>query len=548
MAVVGGVVVHNHPMKRLSLVLVACLGCGGTGKDGPTTPGSNAPGSGAKPAAAGDVSLDIPPIEIKGVIFEPEALGRPGMPLYEPKNRRLTIPQQKVIFGNTKDPIEKQAQAAVLATMIYQDSKKQTGDAAKKLVDEARQVLRTAQAAVGAKADEVTFRLLGSYELFFDDFAAAEKAWEGLVTVAPKSKELAYNKAWWVHSLLKQYKNAEALAVIKNDTPSEKQPELAYAMAWAKWRVGDDAGAWQAIVAAAQGWGNNPNKDVLERDVLLFAGRSNVPFTQVAPELYKIFGAKTPAAQYEVVAKLGLQAYQFAGKWTEGVAALDEALRLAGNTVPPNDRVSIKYFQADFTLRLDQPEAASRHAKDAIAAMPACTKCTEQEKQNVVTGIYGIARVFHLLYATANDVRFYQPAHDLYVETIPLIKDNAMRGQAQSDLKTLEQTLKNTKAGTGTHEKQAIGVLLQRHNQEVQACYEETLAANPKLSGTITVTLESDATGEIKGSASEPKAGTDGMSAVAGCIVANAKGWKLPKRGMAGNTRIKLVYQMARKA
>ena len=41
--------------------------------------------------------------------------------------------------------------------------------------------------------------------------------------------------------------------------------------------------------------------------------------------------------------------------------------------------------------------------------------------------------------------------------------------------------------------------------------------------------------------------GTDGLSAVAGCIVQNAKTWKLPKRGMAGNTRIKLVYQFAKK-
>jgi formaldehyde-activating enzyme involved in methanogenesis len=545
MAAVGRVVVNNHPMKSLLLV-VACLGCGGSGKDGPTTPGSNA-GSAAKPAAAGDVSLEIPNIEIKGLMFEPEALGRPGMPLYEPKNKRLTIAQQKVIFGNTKSAVDKQAQGAVLATMIYLESKKQTGDAAKKMVEEARQVLRTAQAAAGKDVDEITYRLLGSYELFHDDYAAAEKAWEGLVTVAPKSKELLYNKAWWVHSLLKQYKNTEALAIVKNEQPSDKQPELSYVMAWAKWRAGDDAGAWQAIVAAASGWGNSANKDVLQRDLLLFAGRSNVPLAQVTPELYKIFGAKTPTQQYEVVAKLGLQSYQFAGKWSEGVAALDEAQKLAGSAVPPNDKVVIKYYQADFTVRLDQPEAASRHAKESLLAMPACPKCTEKEKQDIVTGIYGIARLFHLLYATANDIRYYQPAHDLYAETIPLIQDATLRKQAQSDLATLQQTLKNTKVGTGTHEKQAIGVLLGRHNQEIQACYEETLAANPKLAGTLTLTLESDASGEIKGAATEPKAGTAELSAVAGCALANAKTWKLPKRGMAGNTRIKLVYALSKK-
>ncbi len=549
MAPGGGVVVHKPSMKSLSLVLVACLGCGGAGKDESTTPGGNAGSAGGKPAAAGDVSLDIPPFEIKGVIFAPEALGRPGMPLYEPKDRRLTIDKQKANFTKAKSAVDKQAQAAVLATMLYLESKK-NADKAKQLVEEARQTLRTAKDAAGKDVDEITYRLLGSYELMAEppDYAAAEKAWEGLVTKAPKSKELLYNKAWWAHALLMQYKNAEALAVVKNETPSEKQPELSYVMAWAKWRAGDDAGAWQAIVAAAQGWGNSANKEVLERDVLLFAGRSNVPFTEVAPKLYNIFGAKTPAAQYEVVAKLGLQAYQFAGKWTEAVAALDEALKLAGNTVPPNDLLAIKYHQADFTVRLDQPDAAKRHALDAIKALPGCTKCSASDKDNVITGIYGIARVFHLLYATANDIRYYQPAHDLYAETIPLmVSNNQMRTQAQSDLKTLETTLKNTKVGTGTHEKQAIGVLLGRHSQEAQACYEETLAGNPKLAGTITITLESDATGDIKGASSDPKAGTADLSAVAGCILANAKSWKLPKRGMAGNTRIKLVYQLSKK-
>ena len=107
---------------------------------------------------------------------------------------------------------------------------------------------------------------------------------------------------------------------------------------------------------------------------------------------------------------------------------------------------------------------------------------------------------------------------------------------------TLEQTLKNTKAGTGTHDKDAIGALLGRHNQEVQACYEQGLAANPKLGGRLVVNLEAEQSGAIKGAATEPKAGLADMSAVAGCVAEHAKAWKLPKRGMAGTTRIKLTY------
>jgi hypothetical protein len=94
-----------------------------------------------------------------------------------------------------------------------------------------------------------------------------------------------------------------------------------------------------------------------------------------------------------VLVKLGLFAYQFAGRWGEGVSVLDEALKVAGATVPPNDKVRIKYNQAQFTVPLDQPEAASRAAKEAIAALPACgAKCSAKETQDLVTAITASAR------------------------------------------------------------------------------------------------------------------------------------------------------------
>jgi len=540
-------------MKSLLVVVsLFWLACGGTPKEGPNPPGGGG-GSAGKPAAAGDVALDIAPIELKGIIFEPEALGRPGIPApKKPDNR--SVETLKKIFGKERNVLLKQARGIELVMALNRDAKGKPEDDQKKLMLDARQVLRDLVALAKDKVDELTLYTLGAVELAVislhgdSDWAAASKSWETLVQKFPKGKDITTNKAWWAYTLLRQYKNAEALAIVKNDEPSTKDPEYAYVMAWAKWRAGDDAGAWQAIVAAANGWGNSANKEVLQRDVLLFAGRSSVPFTQVTPQLFKVFGATTPAAKYEIVAKLGLQAYQFAGKWAEGVAAIEEAFKLAGATVPPNDKLALRYYEADFTVRLDQPAASARYAQEALKAMPNCPapKCTDKDKQDVVQGIYGIARLFHLLYATANDVRYYQPAYDLYRDTIPVIKDNAMRTQAKQDMDTLEKTLKNTKAGTGTHEKQAIGVLLQRHNQEVKACYEETLAANPKLAGSITLMLESDATGDIKGASTEPKAGTADLSAVAGCVEANAKNWKLPKRGMAGNTRIKLVYQLSK--
>jgi hypothetical protein len=90
-------------------------------------------------------------------------------------------------------------------------------------------------------------------------------------------------------------------------------------------------------------------------------------------------------------------------------------------------------------------------------------------------------------------------------------------------------------------------LLGRRDNNEIAGCYELGLGGNPKLSGTLTLELESDATGKIKGAATEPKAGQADMAAVAGCVAEHAKLWRLPARGMPGTTRVKLTYQLALK-
>lgn len=540
---------YTSRMKSLSFLLVTLVACGGAPEsvNQPAVAPSSASGAPAKRAVSGDVSFELPMIEIKGAVYEPDALGRPGMPLYEPK-RKTTLDKQRAQVSAAKDPVQKQAYAAVLATMLYLDSK--TNKASEKaLLSEARQVLRDVAQLAGDKAiDEVTLRMLGSYELLLEDYPAAEKAWQTLIDKDPKNKETPYNRAWLVYALLKQYKNAAALAAATaGDKLDDKQPELAYATAWAKWRNSDPTGAWQALGVAVKGWGQNVNRDDLERDVFLFAGRGSVPLDQ-AQVLVSTALAKTKVQQYELLAKLGVLGYSLAGDWSDAVAALDKALDTGGDAILPNDRVVIRYSQADFTVPLDTPEVASAFAKQALDALAACgAGCNDKDKDNTVQRIYYMGRLFHNLYATANDRRYYQPAHDLYGWTIPLLGGGAARADAQKVSDLLEKTLKSTKPGTGTHDKGTLGALLNRHNNEVTACYETGLGANPKLAGTVMITLESDATGAIKGVTTEPKAGAADVSAVAGCIAQRAKQWKLPRRGMAGATRIKMSYALSAK-
>jgi tetratricopeptide (TPR) repeat protein len=534
-------------MKQLVALIALAAGCGGgTAEEPKTTTGT---GSAAKTGAPGDVSFEVPGIEVKGVVFEPEALGRPGMPLVDSK-QKTTIEKQRTVFANTKDPVQKEAQAAILATMLYRKSKDLTGDEQNKLLTEARQALRDAAAISGDKADEVTLRLLGSYELILEDYPAAEKAWGLLVTAQPKDKDVLTNRAWWAYSLLKEFKNKEALDAVKDQPLTDKQAELAYVTAWAKWRTGDNAGAWQAIVTAARGWGTSANKDVVDRDVLLFAGRAGGSLADTIATLTPLYG-KTKENQYELFAKLGLQAYQFAGRWQEGVTSIDKAIEVEGDKVPANDKPVLRYTQADYTVRLDDPVAAAKFAKQAIDALPACgTKCSDKDKENVVESVYIMGRLFHILYATAHDDRYFDPATELYNISVPLITMNeSVRTEAAKDQANLAATFKGMKAGSGTHDAAAIGALLKRHNQEIQACYEQALSANPKLVGALAVNVEADQTGAVKGVATDPKGGLQDMAMVAACTAERAKHWTLPKRangtGAPSTTRIKLGYTLS---
>jgi tetratricopeptide (TPR) repeat protein len=491
-------------------------------------------------------------MDIQGVVFVPDALGMPGIPVVQAKHK-TTIDREKKAFASSRDLVEKQAHAAILATMLYEQSKTATGDAQKKLVSDALDVLRTASKAAADKVDPLTLQMMGSYDFLVGDYASAEQSFSQLVAQTAKQKgktknaDEANDRAWWVEALLQQNKNSDAVAALQGAQITDKTPELAYVAAWAKFRTGDEAGAWQAMVTAAKGWGNMAGKQAVDRDLLLFAGRTNTSMADAVAALSPLHG-KDPAAQYEMYAALGLEAYQYAGRWADGVAALDKALAAIGDKVPAADLPTLRYEQADYTVRLDDPATVAKYAKEAIDALPACTSCKPETKQNIVSGIYVMARLFHGLYATAHDDRFYQPAHDLYAMAIPLMTTN--QAEAQKDETILEQTKARVKKlGPGKHDPGQIGPLLSRHNQEVQACYEQALTADPKLGGTLVLNLDADQNGAITGASTDPKAGMSGVPQVAGCIAERARSWKLPKKdngtAPASSTRITLTYKLA---
>ena len=178
--------------------------------------------------------------------------------------------------------------------------------------------------------------MLGTYDVWIgDDFGAAEKAWGELVADAPKDKEALTFRTWWAYSLLKEYKNAEALDAVK-DQPVDRQA----ARARLRDRVGEVAHRRQRgrvagdrsppTRAGARATGKSSTATLM-----VFAGRTNASLADATAALVD---GKSKVEQYDVLAKLGLQAYQFAGRWTDGVAAIEKAFAVAGTTVPVSDR------------------------------------------------------------------------------------------------------------------------------------------------------------------------------------------------------------------
>jgi hypothetical protein len=538
-----------RPLLLASLAsLAACAGATPASDKFVNQPGGGSGGGGAGKATGGDATFDVGPTDIKGVLFQPEALGEPGMPMVTAK-KKLSLDKHRAELTKAKDPVVKQAEAEIIATMLYEQSKTQTGDALKKTLTDARQVLRDTAADVGPdKVDDSLLRMLGTYEVKLEDWAAAEKAWGDLVAKAPKDKEEPSNRAWWVYTLLKQFKTQDAVAALGSEPLTEKQAEFAYVEAWTSFRSGNMSAAYQAIIVALKGWGDNAGAKEVENEALRFAARSGVPMQAALKDLEPLIAKGAKDLDYKLYAELGLKSYQYAGRWADGIAAIDKALN-CGAKVPAEDVPKLRYEQSDYAIRLDDPDAVAKYATAALQGVNACgAGCPTAGNQELVKYIAGTARLLGVLFANDNDPRYYAPAVAIYNAVVPMMTFSQKdQEDTARDKATVDQWKAKLKPTDGKHDKGAIGVLLSRHNQEVQACYEQVLSGNPKLGGTLTVRLEADQTGAIKGASTEPKGGVANLAAVASCVADHARGWKLPTHGAPGITRISLSFALAPK-
>lgn len=187
----------------------------------------------------------------------------------------------------------------------------------------------------------------------------------------------------------------------------------------------------------------------------------------------------------------------------------------------------------------------AKYAAQTIDALAVCGEsCGDEYKASMLLSQHAIARLFYRIYMTSNDSRYYQPACDLYAMTMPLLSNGATHAQAEKEVALLGTAFKNASESSGTHDKDVLGELLTLHNQEIEACYEASLTSNHTLAGGVALELDADATGAMKGVTAQPVASVTELSAVASCIAEHAKQWRLPRRGGAGSTHIKMSYTL----
>jgi hypothetical protein len=249
---------------------------------------------------------------------------------------------------------------------------------------------------------------------------------------------------------------------------------------------------------------------------------------------------KQPADQYQDLYAMH-NAFFLAGRYAEAAQLLDKAVATLGDKAPKNDVAAFHFKHAEYGLRGPDPKAVAEALKVSLTASADCGDACKDVAAASSDFIGALATMFHAFYAVSMDERYYEASRDLYA-TYAGLPGRADAADKKKLADELEQTKKNAKPGTGTHNADMIGRVLKWHDQEAQACYEAFLQGDATLAGAVKLTLEIGADGAVTGATTDPAAGKDGLAGVAGCITERARSWTFPSRTMLGKTRAVYPY------
>ena len=521
------------PRALLALAL-ATAACSAPAKGGPT-----------RPAGGGDVlpqdqSFTLKDIEVRGVVFEPQALGLPVMTQVTGRGKTTLDRLRKKVARKNPDADD----VHQLATALWAEASAAAGDPARatQLREEARSLLRKLKASMGTKADALTLEMLATSELWLGDSAAAATAWDELVRRFPQHAGARAFQTWLALARLRLHKIADAAEQVKSWRLDNLDDSGSYVLAWVSFLAVDGETARAAITRALGSWRDSSTRPIIERDLLLILSRSGADADAAAKVVSQISGDETQK-RYVLMFKLS-EAFEKDGRYADAARALDVVVDdVVKGQMPPDDLVGFRFRQADYAFRLNEPERAAERAIVAHQALRACgQRCPPTTMQAVTERVLKLAQFSHTVFAKSQDRRHYQAALKLYRYYLEL-PDRSDAEAVRGYLRSLEETRSSADPNAGKHDPEVMLNVALARREALASCYEMALMREPALEGSIKLSVEVDHTGKVAGAASDPAAGADGLARVAGCAIDRARGWVFPSRTVPGKTVLDMPIQ-----
>lgn len=551
--------------------VVICAACGGQ-----PGPGLVAVGDRSGLLAPVDQSFtSYKEIELTGLLFAPEALGRPGM-LRVPRARTLTLVRQRKRVRPGARPVE----VHILASMLWEAAdaliccaacakgERACGDGCRPAdaacdagrgcacsAEEAPQraareadlraeahiaLAKLASAQGTGKADRTTLRMLATAAMGVGDLGGAEVVYRQLIERFPEQAEKTDLETWRVAALLRQGKLGDAAAAVEQWPSPPTDPLQAYMLAWVRFARREYTPARDAILAAAAAW-TGPGRPAVERDLLLILARGGAEADTAVSAVDKLV-ADDRARQRPLLERLA-KAYYFAGDPRRAFDVLEQIrARVPSTPAGAAELVAVRFEQAEHQLRLGDPGRSAELIIAAHRELARCGKdCAGELANKVEDRLIKLATFFHSIYHESLDQRYYTAAETLYTHAGSQ-QGTANAALARDSLANLRDARGRASPQNGKHGEQVLYQISLLRAEAIKGCYEAVLLADHKLSGLLSLTLEIDHTGAVKGAASEPAAGLDGVPAVAACAIEHARRWTFPSRTVPGKTTIRLPY------
>ncbi len=523
-------------MPRALLLLALAIGaCGTPAKGGPNRP------AGGGEVLPQDQSFTLKDIEVRGVAFEPQALGLPVMTQVTGRGKpAIDKLRRRVARKNPEADDVHQLATALWAEAAAAGSSDPARATQRR--EEARSLLRKLKASLGARADVVTLEMLAAAELWLGDYGAAATAYDELVRRFPQHAGARAFQTWLALARLRVHKVADAAEQVKS-WPLESLDDMgAYVTAWVSFLAGDGDKARTAIAHALAAWRDASTRPIVERDLLLILARSGADAATAGKMLAEVSGNDTQK-RYVLMFKLS-EAFEKDGRYDDAARALDIVVdEVVKGQMPPDDLVGFRFRQADYAFRQNEPERAADRAIIAHQALRACgERCPASTVQAVTERILKLAQFSHTVYAKSQDPRHYQAALKLYRYYLDL-PGRADGETVRGYLRSLEETRSSADPNGGKHDGEVMLNVALARREALASCYELALMREPALEGSIKLSIEVDHTGKVAGAASDPAAGAEGLARVAGCAIDRSRGWTFPSRTVPGKTVLDIPIQ-----